>query len=94
MRKLLYHRGIDDSTATYVTDYVESAICAIYSVAIVSRGMSRDNVAVVIIQSAVSISALTGGITHQFLYQVFFTYIYICLFIYRKFLVKFNERTV
>jgi len=72
MRKLLYHRGIDDSTATYVTDYVESLICAIYTIVLISRsrGVSRDNLAVIIIQSAVSISALTGGITHQFLYQV------------------------
>ena len=73
MRKLLYERGIDESEATYVTDYVESLICAIYSIVIASRGsLSLGGVAVIIIQSAVSISALLGGITHQFLYQVCF----------------------
>uniref|UniRef100_H2XXU7 Uncharacterized protein n=2 Tax=Ciona intestinalis TaxID=7719 RepID=H2XXU7_CIOIN len=32
MRKLLYHRGVDDSTATYVTDYVIGGILILYSV--------------------------------------------------------------
>ena len=26
-RRLLYHRGVDDQAATYVTDYMEAALC-------------------------------------------------------------------
>ena len=76
MRKLLYHRGIDDSIATYATDYIESFICAIYTAILIfkSRDKPRDKSTIaVIIQSAVSIFAMIGGLIHQYLYGLIST---------------------
>ena len=79
-RKLLYHRGIDDSIGTYITDYIESAVCAIYSLVLVKeltssyksgcRSNDKSTIAVIIIQISISMSSFFGGFTHQFLYNV------------------------
>ena len=71
-QKILKHLNI----FIYPTDYIESFVCAIYAAILLikSRDKPRDKstIAVVIIQSAVSISALTGGLTHQYLQKVCF----------------------
>ena len=79
-RNLLYHRGIDDSIGTYITDYIESAVCAIYAFVLVKELITsyksgcqfndKSTIAVIIIQISICMSSLTGGLTHQFLYDV------------------------
>ncbi len=80
-RKLLYHRGIDDASGTYVTDYVEAGVCLLLALhlgatlrarrARLGGGLNpRPTVAVVAMLFSISMSALLGGLTHQYLQQV------------------------
>ena len=79
-RKLLYHRGIDDEVGTYITDYVEAAMCFVFGSHLLMKTLlqsppsiktrSKNTIAVVIIEYSMGAGALMAGIVHQFLQQV------------------------
>lgn len=83
MRKLLYHRGIDDSAGTYITDYCQFAICVclsvVLSVLIITSRRTHPNAvkassyAVTALLAALGLMSIFGGLTHQYLQQVYNT---------------------
>ena len=81
-RKLLYHRGIDDEVGTYITDYIEAAMCFVFGSHLLMKTLfqstsniksrTKNTVAVVIIEYSMGAGALLAGLVHQFLQQVYF----------------------
>ena len=77
-RRLLYHRGVDDQAGTYVTDYIEAVVCMLLVVTLCIKLISskgrhhKSTCAVVMVITSISVSALLGGFTHQFLQMVIF----------------------
>ena len=75
-RRLLYHRGVDDQAGTYVTDYMEAVICMVLVVVLCAKLVTgkgnhrKSTCAVVMVITSISMSALLGGFTHQFLQMV------------------------
>jgi len=75
-RRLLYHRGVDDQAGTYVTDYIEAVVCMLLVVTLCIKLISskgrhhKSTCAVVMVITSISVSALLGGFTHQFLQMV------------------------
>ena len=81
-RKLLYHRGLDDSVGTYATNYVYVVECFILiglllyqfvknrGVSQAKSGLSKSTVAVIIFLAASGVAALVGGLAHQYLQTV------------------------
>jgi len=80
MRKLLYHRGVDDSEGTYITDYCQFILCAILSallliIIIRSRqkhacSVKASSYSVLLLLASLSLMSIFGGLTHQYLQEV------------------------
>ena len=80
-RRLLYHRGLDESIGTYVTDYVLTVECLILVAVLLyvrfykynkflsgkNGHTSKSTWAIVALLLAVGIGAFIGGLAHQFL---------------------------
>ncbi|CAK8677261.1 unnamed protein product [Clavelina lepadiformis] len=81
-RSLLYHRGVDDSPGTYISDYVLFAFCAVLATYLSLllaksarseskiRDVSVSTIAVIVVIISVGLGALLGGLVHQFLQKV------------------------
>ena len=76
-RKLLYHRGIDDGQGTYITDYVEAAFGVLFGIHLCVKLYQYGNrhhylktLCVVVALFSLSMSALLGGLAHQYLQTV------------------------
>ena len=80
-RKLLYHRGIDDEVGTYITDYVEAAMCFVFGSHLLMKTLfkstssikkrCKNTIAVVMIEYSMGAGALLAGLVHQFLQEVY-----------------------
>lgn len=79
-RKLLYHRGIDDSIGTYLTDYAQfvASFCLSLCLFIIiykqqlkcSRIVKPSSFITAVLLMSFAFMALFGGLTHQYLQQV------------------------
>ena len=79
-RKLLYHRGVDDSEGTYLTDYCQFVVCFCLSVCMFVIVYKQQRKCRYVIQPssfimavflmAFAFMALFGGLTHQYLQEV------------------------
>ncbi|XP_002129071.2 uncharacterized protein LOC100183876 [Ciona intestinalis] len=77
LRKLLYHRGLDDHVGTYVTDYLQAAVCFCFASALMWKSVrspratvTRTTHAVLLLLGTIGVVSFLGGLTHQFLQTV------------------------
>ena len=80
LRKLLYHRGVDDASGTYVTGYCQFAVCFSLSFAMFvlihmqskkhAHSIQRSSYAVAGMLMSMAVIALFGAFTHQYLQEV------------------------
>ena len=79
-RKLLYHRGVDDSIGTYLTDYIQFVISFTLSVCLLllvykqqkryAHVVNPSSYITAVLLMAFAFMALFGGLTHEYLQQV------------------------